>query len=426
MQTSLADFIKDTPEGREADTILRKCVHCGFCTATCPTYQLLGDELDGPRGRIYLIKQALEGQPVTAHTQRHLDRCLTCRSCETTCPSGVRYGRLLDIGRGLVERQVARPLPERIRRRLLRMVLPHAGRFRTALRTAQALRPLLPPSLRRRVPAPQAPTAVPRRRHARTMLLLDGCVQPALAPNINAAAARVLDRLGITLVSVKEAGCCGAVSHHLAAHEGGLEFMRRNIDAWWPHIEAGAEALVITASACALQVKEYGHLLRGDPHYAEKAARVSALARDISEVLAAEDLAPLQLRAAAHAPIAFHAPCTLQHGLRLAGMAEQLLRRAGFRLTPVPDAHLCCGSAGTYSILQPELSQRLLKNKVAALQSGAPALIATANIGCLTHLQSGTDLTVRHWIELLDECMGQTDARETAEPEEVERQSISV
>jgi glycolate oxidase iron-sulfur subunit len=403
MQTSLADFIKDTPEGREADAILRACVHCGFCTATCPTYQLLGDELDSPRGRIYLIKQALEGQPVSARTQLHLDRCLTCRACETTCPSGVRYGHLVDIGRGIVERQVPRPWHERAKRRALRAVLPHRARFAPLLRVGQILRPLIPGRLRRKVPPRQAPSAWPEPRHTRRMLVLDGCVQPAIAPNINAATARVLDRLGIDLIRPEGAGCCGALSYHLNAHDEGLDFMRGSIDAWWPHIEAGAEAVVVTASGCGAQVKDYGYLLRNDPAYAEKAARVSTLARDIGEVLAREDLGPLNGRAPRQPRLAFHSPCTLQHGQKLNGVVERVLRELGWTLTAVPDAHLCCGSAGTYSILQADLSQQLLRNKVGALQSGRPELIATANIGCLTHLQSGTAMPVRHWIELVDE-----------------------
>jgi glycolate oxidase iron-sulfur subunit len=404
MQTSLAKFIKDTPEGREADAILRSCVHCGFCTATCPTYQLLGDELDSPRGRIYLIKQLLEGQPVTERTQLHLDRCLTCRACETTCPSGVRYGQLVDIGRGLMEERVRRPWHERLQRRTLRALLPHRARFTPLLRLGQAVRPLLPARLRRKIPLRQHAEAWPAAHHARRMLVLDGCVQPGIAPNINAATARVLDRLGVSLLRPEGGGCCGAVSYHLAAHAEGLAYMRRNIDAWWPHIEAGAEAIVITASGCGVQVKEYGHLLRNDPVYAERAARVSALARDIGEVLAAEDLGTLKSRRTAPR-IAFHSPCTLQHGQKLDGVIERVLRELGFALTPVPDAHLCCGSAGTYSLLQPELSQRLLHNKVTALQSGGPQLIATANIGCLTHIQSASALPVRHWIELVDEAL---------------------
>jgi glycolate oxidase iron-sulfur subunit len=399
MQTNLAAFIKDTPEGREANDILRKCVHCGFCTATCPTYQLLGDERDGPRGRIYLIKQVLEGNQPTTKTQLHLDRCLTCRACETTCPSGVRYGRLVDIGRELVEEQVQRtPLASAVRR-ALRFVLPYPSRFAPLLKLGQTLRPILPGPIRRKVPPKQRARPWPETRHQRRMLVLDGCVQPAIAPNINAATAMVLDRIGISLVRVPGQVCCGAVSHHLSAQEEGLDFMRRNIDAWWPHIESGTEAIVITASACAAMVKEYGDLLAGDPDYAEKAARVSSITRDLSQVLAAEDRSAL--RSNDRKQVAFHSPCTLQHAQKLTQVVEGILADAGFVLTPVPDAHLCCGSAGTYSILQGGLSARLLKNKLAALEGGNPQLIATANIGCLAHLQSGSSLPVMHWIQLL-------------------------
>lgn len=403
MQTQVETEILNTPEGREAESILRSCVHCGFCTATCPTYQLLGDELDGPRGRIYLIKQMLEGEQVSRSTQIHLDRCLTCRACESTCPSGVQYGHLADIGRGILEERVERPAGERLLRRALRTVLPYRERFTPLLRLGQAVRPLLPARLKASVPEQQPNTPWPTARHQRRMLILDGCVQPAIAPNINAATARVLDRLDISLIRAERAGCCGAVSYHLSAHEEGLAFMRRNIDAWWPQIEAGVEAIVITASGCGAMVKGYGHLLRTDPAYADKAARVSALARDIGEVLAAEDFG--KLRPKTPQKIAFHAPCTLQHGQKLPNLVEGILTRAGFELTPVPDAHLCCGSAGTYSILQPELSTQLRDNKLAALQSGAPTLIATANIGCLTHLQGGTALQVRHWIEVLESSL---------------------
>jgi glycolate oxidase iron-sulfur subunit len=377
-------------------------VHCGFCTATCPTYQLLGDELDGPRGRIYLMKQVLEGQGVSRRTQRHLDRCLTCRSCETTCPSGVRYGRLLDIGREVVEGQVTRPLPERVVRRLLRAVLPHRARFAAVLGLGRAVRPLLPGSLRRLVPADAAAGHWPAVRHARRVLMLEGCVQPGLSPRINAATARVLDRLGISVIRTAEAGCCGAVSHHLSAADEARDFMRRNVDAWWPHVEAGAEAIVVNASGCGVVVKDYGHLLADDPAYAERAARVAALAVDIGELLAREGVERLDGAGSKGRRVAFHAPCTLQHGQKLPGLVERLLTEAGFELAAVPDAHLCCGSAGTYSILQRSLSERLRENKVAALQSGGPAVIATANIGCLHHLQAGTDVPVVHWIELLD------------------------
>ena len=418
MKTNLAQFIRDTPEGKEADSILRACVHCGFCTATCPTYQLLGDELDSPRGRIYLMKEMLEGNVVTARTQTHLDRCLTCRACETTCPSGVEYGRLVDIGRNLVEQHVARSPLEYVKRMLLRAVLPRRALFEPLLRIGQSLRALVPATLKKKIPLVSTDRLDwPAATHARKMVVLDGCVQPSLAPGINPAAARVLDRLGISLLKAPAAGCCGAVTFHLNRQEDARDYMRRNIDAWWPHVEAGAEAIVITASGCGTLVKEYGHHLAQDPEYAEKAARVSALSKDISEIIHAErdqleiliasSLSPLtsSLAAASAAKprVAFHSPCSLQHGLKIRGMVEAILVNAGFELTMVPEAHLCCGSAGTYSILEPELSQRLLRNKVEALESGEPALIATANIGCLTHIQSGTDVSVKHWINILDE-----------------------
>jgi len=402
VQTRIPQTLLDTDYGREAERILRTCVHCGFCNATCPTYLLLGDELDGPRGRIYQIKGVLEGERASARTRLHLDRCLTCRACETTCPSGVQYGHLVDIGRELVERQAPRSRRERALRAALRALLTHRRAFTALLRSGQWVRPLLPASLRAKVPVPR-PLArkAGHRRHQRTMILLDGCVQPALAPQINAATVRVLDTLGITAVSAPRAGCCGAVSHHLSAPAQALDFARRNIDAWWPLVEDGAEALVMTASGCGAMVRDYGHLLRNDPDYASKAARISALTRDIAEVVADGD--PSALAPADNVPrrIAFQSPCTLQHGQQLGGVVESLLSRLGFELTPVADPHLCCGSAGTYSILQRELSERLRANKLAALQAGSPALIATANIGCLHHLQSATDLPVRHWIELL-------------------------
>jgi glycolate oxidase iron-sulfur subunit len=403
MQTNLADFIKDTADGQEADAILRKCVHCGFCTATCPTYQLLGDELDGPRGRIYLIKESLEGQAVTGKTRLHLDRCLTCRSCETTCPSGVRYGRLVDIGRNLVEERAPRPIHERAVRRLLRLLLPHPRRFAPLLALGQTLRPLLPATLRRKVPKRSRGGTWPAPRHSRRMLCLDGCVQSSIAPGINAAAARVLDRLGVSVLSTTAAGCCGAVSHHLSAREEALGYMRRNIDAWWPQVEQGAEAIIIGASACTAMIKEYGELLAEDPLYAEKAARVSQLARDLSEVIADEDLASLGNSTVLSRRVAFHSPCTLQHGQGIRGTVESILDARGHRLTRVRDGHLCCGSAGTYSILQPTLSKQLRDNKIAALTAGEPDLIATANIGCLLELRAVADVPVVHWIELLDE-----------------------
>ncbi len=402
MQTTLTEEFKISPEGQEAESILRACVHCGFCTATCPTYQLLGDELDGPRGRIYLIKRVLEGGEVTAKTQRHLDRCLTCRSCETTCPSGVRYGRLVDIGRYVVEQQVERLPRQKFVRAALRAVLPYSNRFGTLLTLGRAVKPLLPKSLARKIPARQNVRAWPTTTHVRKMLLLDGCVQPVTCPDTNAAAARIFDRLGIQLIRAAGGGCCGAVSQHLASHEEALGFMRRNIDAWWPYIESGVEAIVMTASGCGVMVKEYGELLKHDPNYADKADRIAAMTKDISEVLAHEDLSVFE-DTSKGVNVAFQAPCTLQHGQKVNGTVEAILTRAGFRLTPVADGHLCCGSAGTYSILQPELSKELLKNKLAALTEGQPQVIATANVGCQLHLATEASVPVKHWIELLDE-----------------------
>ena len=416
MQTAIADIIRDTPTGQEADRILRSCVHCGFCNATCPTYQLLGDELDGPRGRIYLIKQMLEGNAVTVHTLTHLDRCLTCRNCETTCPSGVRYGALLEIGREQAELRIGRPWTQRAQRWLIRQILPYPDRFAALLRLGQFFRPLLPRALKQKIP-PRRHAVIPplplqggegrgegaTQTHPRKMLILEGCAQPALAPNINAAATRVLDRLGITLFPAANAGCCGAACHHTSGVEQGLAQARRNIDAWWPHVEAGSEAIVMTASGCGVHVKEYGHLLHDDPVYVDKARRVSALTKDISEILAKENLSALKPKTTPAGKIAFQSPCTLQHGQKLGGMVEKILRDLGFELVTVPEAHLCCGSAGTYSLLQTELSQQLRTKKLAALESGKPQRIVTANIGCLAHLQSGTTVPVHHWIELLSD-----------------------
>jgi glycolate oxidase iron-sulfur subunit len=407
LETALADFIRDTPEGREADAVLRSCVHCGFCTATCPTYQLLGDDLDSPRGRIYLMKQVLEGRDASAKTRLHLDRCLTCRSCETTCPSGVRYGRLLDIGRHVVDERAPRPLTEQAKRWLLRELLLSRSLFGGALALGRMAKPLLPPALRARIPDAEAVGSWPRTRHSRKILVLSGCVQSAIAPSIDAAMARVLDRLGISLVRVPAAACCGALPYHLSGTERGLALARQNIDAWWPHVDRDVEAIVATASGCGVMVKEYGHLLRDDRVYAERAQWVSRIARDPVEIVGAEwtRIAPIVRMDLGPQRVAFHSPCTLQHGMKLAGRVEEILLALGLELTPVSDPHLCCGSSGTYSLTQPKLSRELKANKLAALEAGLPDLIATANIGCLTHLASGAKRPVRHWIELLDARM---------------------
>ncbi len=409
MQTNLADFIKDTREGHEADAILRSCVHCGFCTATCPTYQLLGDELDGPRGRIYLIKQVLEGKKPTAKTQLHLDRCLTCRNCETTCPSGVKYGRLIDIGRKVVEDQVPYSFSQKLKRTALKELLPRKWLFTPAMKTGQLFRPLLPQALQNKVPPRKNAGSWPTRDHARKMLLLDGCVQPAMSPNINAATARVLDALGVQLVVAPKAGCCGAIRHHLNDHDGALDDMRRNIDAWWPLVQAGAEAIVMTASGCGATVKDYGHLLEADPAYAEKAAVISSLTKDLSEIMPAFE-AELEgkLNGKISKRVAYHPPCTLQHGQQIRGKVEGVLRAVGVDVQLCGDSHLCCGSAGTYSVMQPELSYQLRDNKLAKLAETKAEMIVSANIGCLTHLQSGTDTPVKHWIELIDSALTAT------------------
>ena len=410
MQTQLAPQYQGTDDGREAEAILRKCVHCGFCTATCPTYQLLGDELDGPRGRIYLIKQVLEGHTPTRSTQMHLDRCLTCRNCETTCPSGVQYGHLVDIGRKIVDAQVPRTLAERATRWVLKEGLP-SPLFGPAMKAGQAVRGLLPESLRAKVPVPEAAGVWPTREHARKVLLLAGCVQPSMSPGINSATARVLDAVGIQTVIAPKAGCCGAVKFHLNDQDGGLAEMRVNIDAWWPQVDSGAvECIVMNASGCGVTVKEYGHHLQHDAQYADKAARISALTRELSELL--PGIAPLlqgKLANVHKGVVAFHPPCTLQHGQQLRGGVETHLRALGFDVrVALNESHLCCGSAGTYSVLQPELSKQLRERKLGNLNALEPTVITSANIGCITHLQSGTRTPVRHWVQVLDSALAQS------------------
>jgi glycolate oxidase iron-sulfur subunit len=405
MQTNLAPEYQNTADGSAAEAILRKCVHCGFCTATCPTYQLLGDELDGPRGRIYLIKQVLEGETPTRKTQQHLDRCLTCRNCETTCPSGVDYGHLVDIGRKLVDAKVSRPIPEQALRWALKEGLP-SPLFAPAMKLGQLVRGLLPESLKNKVPEAQDPGLWPTRHHARKMLMLAGCVQPSMSPNINAATARVLDAAGIETVLAPKAGCCGAVKFHLNDQVGGKREMRANIDAWWPYIESGIEALVMNASGCGVTVKEYGHILQDEPAYAAKALRISELTRDLSELLP-ELAAALKGKVAPNAgQVAFHPPCTLQHGQQLRGGVEKHLNELGFTIQISNcEPHLCCGSAGTYSVLNPDIAYQLRDRKLGHLSELQPEVIVSANIGCITHLQSGTQTPVRHWVEVLDAAL---------------------
>ncbi len=406
MQTRLAERFRESAEGQEARQILAKCVHCGFCNATCPTYQLLGDELDGPRGRIYLIKEVLEGQRATERTQQHLDRCLTCRNCETTCPSGVQYGHLIDIGRVLVERQVTRRTADRTLRAALREGLT-GSLFASTLKLGQAVRAWLPQPLRGSVPQAVDPGPWPMRRQPRRMLMMTGCVQPALRPSIDAATARVFDAAGIELQPSSGGGCCGAIRQHLADPEGALRNVRANVDAWWPAIESGqCEALVVNASGCAAMVLEYGYLLRNDPRYAERARKLSAATRDVSQVLA--DCVPqlaARLVGGAAGPVAFHPPCTLQNALKLTAATEKLLGALGARLVPFEESHLCCGSAGTYSVLQPQLARQLRDRKLDRIKAGGPQAIVSSNIGCIQHLQSGTRTPVRHWVEVLDEAL---------------------
>lgn len=399
MQTRLADFVRDTPEGREAAAILGRCVHCGFCTATCPTYQLLGDELDGPRGRAYLIKQVLEGAEPTAKTQLHLDRCLSCRACETTCPSGVRYGRLLDIGRKLVHDKVPRSAGARLVRAAVKRGVT-GPLFPVALALGRSLRPLLPGRLREQLPPRQRPGAWPRRRHARKVLMLAGCVQPVLTPNTNRLAINLLDRCGIEVIESRDGLCCGAAAMHTSNPELALEQARRLIDAWWPHIEAGAEAIVVSATGCGVNVADFGRLLAADSEYAGKAARVSELFRDLVDIVEAE-IDSLEPGAGAGRRVAVHTPCTMQHGLGLGGRVERLLEQRGYQICTVAEGHLCCGSAGTYSMLQPALAKRLRRNKLAALTGDSPEIIATANIGCQVHLTDPSEPPVVHWIELV-------------------------
>lgn len=401
MQTNITQKILGTEQGIEANAILRSCVHCGFCNATCPTYQLLGDELDGPRGRIYQIKEMLEGNRITAETQLHLDRCLTCRNCETTCPSGVQFGKLLDIGREYIHEHTRRPVIDRIQRYVLRKLLSSKKCFALLTRLVSPFGQWLPEKSRTLFSEANINRGWPTRTHARRVIILDGCVQPSLAPDINAACARLLDRICIQAIRVRKDGCCGAVNQHLDAAEEAHKQMRHNIDIWWPYISTGVEAIISTASACGLMLKDYAHALKDDPAYADKAVRVSRLSRDISEVIAEADISTLKTQSTKR--IAWHPPCTLQHGQKITGLVERILQDCGYTLSKVPDQHLCCGSAGSYSVLQALISQQLLDNKLNNLQSDEPDLIATANIGCLLHLRSKSSKPVKHWLQLLDQ-----------------------
>ncbi len=418
MQTQLAPQFANTPEGIEAARILGKCVHCGFCTATCPTYQLLGDELDGPRGRIYLIKQIAEGQAPTEKTRLHLDRCLTCRNCESTCPSGVQYGNLVDIGRKWAEENTpSRPIGERITRWALKEGLTKPALFNSAMSLGRLVRPFMPSGMKRKIPLVKNkaldsqinPYARPNAHHARKMLILEGCVQPGMLPNINSATARVLDALKIQLLSAPSATCCGALRYHLNDQVGGLDNVKQNIDAWWPMVESGVEAIIMTASGCGVMVKDYGHLLANDAAYATKAKKISELTKDISEVMANLQNELVALIGADQKPgVVYHPPCTLQHGQQIRGKVEGLLSSLGIGVRLCNDSHLCCGSAGTYSVTQPELSEQLRKNKlqnltVACEESGADVIVS-GNIGCITHLQQD-EKPVLHWIEIVDQLL---------------------
>jgi len=423
MQTHFsAEQLKD-PATAEAEKILRACVHCGFCTATCPTFVLLGDELDSPRGRIYLIKDMLENnRPADALTVKHIDRCLSCLACMTTCPSGVNYMHLVDGARSHIEKTFQRPYADRLFRALLGAVLPYPNRFRLAVaasrlaspfdflyprfgRTGRRLAAMLRLAPKNIVSQPVLPAVSPAETVKARAALLGGCVQQVLRPDINAAAIRLLARLGVEVVPTKGEGCCGALLHHLGKDTGALAQARHNVDLWSAEIERhGLDAILITASGCGTMIKDYGFLLRNDPAYAAKAARVSALAKDVTEFLGALDLPePLNPQGAT---LAYHSACSMQHGQQIDALPKQLLTQAGFKVRDIPEGHLCCGSAGTYNILEPEIALRLRDRKIANILATAPDLIATGNIGCMAQIASGTSIPVLHTIELLDFAYG--------------------
>jgi len=400
MQTRLAPKIQQSRHAGTIGTILRNCVHCGFCNATCPTYQLLGDELDGPRGRIYQMKMYFEGEPANAEMLRHLDRCLTCRSCETTCPSGVRYSHLLEIGKQLIEDDLPRPWLDRMRRAAIVRFINSGWIFASSIRIGQALAPMMPTALRRSIPPRQVALARKGGRHERKVLMLAGCVQPALAPNTNTRAINLLDRLGVEVIELPDKLCCGAAAMHTSEPDYALRQVKQLIDSWWPHIEAGVEAIVVTATGCGVSVRDYERLLADDPEYADKARKVSSLYRDLVEVVEAHS-EQIEVSDAPDKRVAVHTPCTMQHGLGLSNRVERLLAGAGYQICRIEEAHLCCGSAGTYSMLQPVMATQLQHNKIQALSVDRPDIIATANIGCQLHLAQGNATPVVHWIELL-------------------------
>ena len=407
MEIHLDKEIAGEAWAQEAKSIVRKCVHCGFCNATCPTYQLLGHESDGPRGRIYLVTQLLEGQPADETTRAHLDRCLLCRACETTCPSGVSYGRLLETGRHMLDQHVPRTGLDNIKRKIMTTLIPNHQLVETGVSLAKPLRRLLPADISSQLPLPGKDLLRPETTHPRKMLLLEGCAQSSLTPETNAATARVLNRFGIQLLTEAKQGCCGALRLHTSGRAKGLADIKKRIDTWWPMVQNGVEAIVSTASGCGVTVKDYGDLLNDDPGYSEKAKHMAGMTMDISEVIgneSAKSTSVQELRQ--NIKVAFHSPCTLQHGQKLAGQVESLLRQFGFTLLPVTDAHLCCGSAGTYSLLQPGLSGQLKADKLAKLQAHEPDVIATANVGCQLHLRKDSNVPVLHWIELLDTVKG--------------------
>lgn len=400
METKLHPNYAQNSDAKLAEEILTRCVHCGFCNATCPTYQLIGDENDGPRGRIYQIKNMLETGEANEHARHHLDRCLLCRSCETTCPSGVPYSQLYDLGQHILNEELERSSTDKLKRSALRTVLVSKPLLNTALATGEKVKSLLPEKLRKKLPYRSKAIPTNTSTHKRKVILFSGCVQNSVSPDIDSSTINILDKLSIETVQIKQTKCCGALSQHTGQESVAIGQMKRNIDLLWPTISEGVEAIVSNASGCGVMLKEYKHHLRNDEEYVRKAELISSITKDISEIVMNEDCSVLKRNVPR--TVAWHAPCTLQHGQKITGQVEQILQKQGYMLVPVADSHLCCGSAGSYSIFQPEISEQLKSNKLQHLQNNAPEIIATANIGCQMHLQSGTDIPVVHWITLLD------------------------